>query len=83
MRGRENTPIYYVKYKNLENKAKAMIGLLHGEGVARLVATEEKKLNISKSVTMEHCFKENSKQPKRGKHPDTFFALSRTEEEAT
>ena len=38
----KNTPTYYLKYKNIEAKVKAMIGLKHKEGVVRVVATEER-----------------------------------------
>ena len=58
------TPIYYVNYKK-EDRVNALIGLIR-EGVARTVATEERHVNVSKRVTMEHCFKEE------GKHQDNF-----------
>ena len=60
--GRKNsgTP---AKYANLlreiqkcSRQVKVMIDLIHKGGVARVVATEEKNLNMSKSVTMKHCF---------------------------
>ena len=56
----QNMPIYYVKYKKEEDKVKVLIGLIHEEGVVRVVATEEKNVNMS--VTMEHCFKNKRKQ---------------------
>ena len=39
----QNTPTYYINYKKEE---------------CTVVATEERNVNVSKSVTMEHCFKE-------------------------
>ena len=47
--------------------------LIHEEGVARLVATEEKNVNMSKKVMIEHCFKEE------GKHQDGYSVSLRTE----
>ena len=38
------------------------MGLIHEGVVARVVATEERNVNMSKRVTMEHCFKEEGKQ---------------------
>ena len=49
----QNMPTYYVKYVK---------GLKHKERVVRVVATEERNVNVSKKVTMEHCFKEEGKQ---------------------
>ena len=61
-----------------------MIGLIHREGVARVVATEEKNVNVSKRVLTEHCFKEEGKQgiTKKKKHQDGFSVPSRTEKES-
>ena len=74
----QNTPTFYVKYRMEEDRIKALIGLKHQGGVARVVATEERYGNVSKSnVTMEHCFKEE------GKHKDGFSVPSRTENEIT
>ena len=56
------TPAKYVKYKKEEDEVKALMGLIHEEGVAEVVATEEKNVNMNKSVTMEHCFKNEGKQ---------------------
>ena len=39
----------------------ALMGLIYEEEMARVVATEERNVNISK-VTMEHCFKAEGKQ---------------------
>ena len=47
---------------NRKKIVKALIGLIHEEGVEMVVATEERNLNVSKSVTMEHCFKDEGKQ---------------------
>ena len=52
--------------------------------MARVVATEERNVNVSKRVTMEHCFKEEGKQEitkKKEKHQDGFSVPSRTERE--
>ena len=38
----QNTPTYYVKYKNVESKVKTMIGQIHKGGVVRVEETEEK-----------------------------------------
>ena len=43
----QNTPIYYVNYKKEEDGVNALIGLIHEEGVATVVATEERNFNIS------------------------------------
>ena len=42
-----------------------------------MVATEERYVNMSKSVIMEHCFKDEGKQEtrKKGKHQNGFSAL--------
>ena len=50
----QNTPTYYVKYRNEEDKVKELIGLKH-KGVARVVATEQENVNMSNSVTMENA----------------------------
>ena len=55
----ENTSTCNVKYENEEDRVKALIGLIHEE---RVVATEERKGNVSKSVSIEHCFKKEGKQ---------------------
>ena len=57
--------------------------LIHEEGMARVVATEEKNVNMSKRVKIEHCFKEERKQEitKKGKHQDGFSVPSRIEKE--
>ena len=57
----QKKPIYYVYYKK-EDGVNALIGRIHKGGVTRVVATEERNVNISKRVTMEHCFKEEGKQ---------------------
>ena len=64
-----------MKYKNVEDKVKAMIGLIHEEVVARVVATEEKNLNISKIVTMEYCFKDERKQETTKKRKTPIWLL--------
>ena len=38
-----------------------MIGLIHEEGVARVVVAEEKNVNMSKGVMIKHCFKDEGK----------------------
>ena len=53
----QNMSTYNVKYKKEEDRVKAMIGLIH-KRVARVVVTEERNVNMSKSATMEHCFKD-------------------------
>ena len=50
----QNAPTYYINYRKKENRIKALIGLIHEKGVARVLATEERNANINKSVTMEH-----------------------------
>ena len=50
----QNTPTYYVKYRNEEDKVKELIGLKH-KGVARVVATEQENVNMSNSVMMENA----------------------------
>ena len=57
----QNTPIYYVNYKKKDG-VNALIGLIHEKGVARVVVTEERNINMSKRVMMEHFFKEEGKQ---------------------
>ena len=52
----------------------ALIGLIHEEGVARVVATEEGNVNMSKKVTMEHCFKVEGKQEITKKKENTEMA---------
>ena len=46
----QNAPIYHAKYKNEEslgtNKRKS----------ADVITTEEKKVNMRRNVTLEHCF---------------------------
>ena len=51
-----------------------MIGLIH-EGVARVVATEEKNVNMSKSVMIQCCFNDEGKQEttKKRKAPRWFL----------
>ena len=44
----QNTPTHYVNYKIEEDGVNALIALIHEEGVARVVATEEKNVNMSK-----------------------------------
>ena len=58
------TPTYYVNYKKEDDGANALIELIHKEGVARVVATMERNVNVSKSVTMELCFKEEGRKTK-------------------
>ena len=47
-----------------EDKLNALIGLIHEKGVARVIAIEERDANVSKSVTMELCFKEEGRKTK-------------------
>ena len=77
--------MHYINYKKEEDLGKALIGFIHKEEVARVVATEERNFNVSKSVTLEHCFKEERKQElqKRGKHQDGFSVPSRIEKGIT
>ena len=49
----QNTPTYYVKYGKEDYKIKALIGLKHEHRLARVVATEERNVNVSKRVLME------------------------------
>ena len=53
----QNMPTYYIKYGKEVDRIKTLIGLIH-EGVARMVATEERCSNVSKSIMMEQCFKD-------------------------
>ena len=57
----QNMPTYYVMYRK-EERIKALIKLNHKEGMGRVVPTEESNVNVSKRVTMEHCFEEKGKQ---------------------
>ena len=70
----QNALIYYVNCKKEEDGVNALMELIHVEGVTRLKVTEERNVNLSKRVTMEHCFKEEGKQEitKKGKHQDGF-----------
>ena len=61
-RKHSGTPTYYIKYGKEEDIIKALKGLKHNGGVARVVATGERNVNVNKRVTMEHCFKEEGKQ---------------------
>ena len=49
----QNAPIYYAKYKKQESKVNALMELIKG-GVAKVTATEERKVNMRRSVTLEH-----------------------------
>ena len=49
----------YIKYEKEEDRIKALIVLIHKEGVARV---EKGNVNVSKTVMMEHCFKNERKQ---------------------
>ena len=57
----QNTPTYYINYKKEEDGVNALMGLVQEE-VARVIATDERNVNVSKSVTMEHCFKDEGKE---------------------
>ena len=48
----QNTPTYYVKYGKEDDRIKALMELKHKERVARVVTTEERKVIVSKRVTM-------------------------------
>ena len=48
----QNKPTYCDKYKKEEDRVKALIGIIHEGGVARVVATEERDVNVSKSVKL-------------------------------
>ena len=47
--------IYYANYKKKKSKVKALMELIK-EGVAEVTVTEEKNVNMRRSVTFEHCF---------------------------
>ena len=49
--------------------------------VARMIATEERYVNVSKRVMMEHCFKEEGKQEITKKKITKMASSSRTEKE--
>ena len=70
----QNTPI---DHRKEEDRIKALIGLKNKEGVARVVTTKERNVNVSIREMMKHCFKEE------GKHQDGFSVPSRTEKETT
>ena len=72
----QNTPTYYINYKKEEDGVNALMGLVQEE-VARVIATDERNVNVSKSVTMEHCFKNE------GKHQNGFSVPLRTEKGIT
>ena len=50
----QNTPLYNAIYKKEESEVKAQIALI--KGVAEATTTEEKNVNMWRSVTLEHCF---------------------------
>ena len=58
-----------------EDKIKALIGLIHKEGLLKVVATEEKNENMNKSVMMEHCFKDEGKQETTKKRKTSSWLL--------
>ena len=66
----QNTPIYYGKYKKKKSEIKAPMKLIK-EGVAEVTATEEKTVNMRRSVIFEHCFggKETQETTRRRKTP--------------
>ena len=68
-------PIYYVNYKKEYDGVNALIGQIHEEGVARVVATEERNFNLSKSVMMEHCFKDERKHEIKKKRKTARWLL--------
>ena len=72
----QSTPINYVNYKKEKDEVIALIVLIHEEEVARVVATEEKNLNRTKSVTMEHCFKNEGKQETTKKRKTPRYCIS-------
>ena len=43
----QNVPTYYVNCKKEEDRVNALIELLHEEGMARVVATEERNVNVT------------------------------------
>ena len=45
-----------VECPNILCEVKALMELIKEEGVAELTTTEERKVNMRKSVTLEHCF---------------------------
>ena len=79
----QNAPIYYDKYKKKESEVKALMELIKEEGVAEVTATEEKNLNMRRSVTFEHCSKvrKHKKQPEEGKHQGGSSVSLRKEDE--
>ena len=72
----QNTPSFYVNYKKEEDRVNALIGLIHEEVVARVVTTEERNVNVSKSVTMKHDFKGDGKQEITKKRKTQRWLLS-------
>ena len=55
------TPTYFVKYEKEENEVQALMELTKEGGVAEVIAVE-KNVNMGKSVTMDHCFREEKQQ---------------------
>ena len=53
---------YYIKYAKEEDRIKSLIGLINKKRVERVVATEVRNANVSKNITMEHCFIYEGKQ---------------------
>ena len=47
----QNAPVYYAKYKNDESEVKVLIELISEKAVA-----EERKVNMRRTVTLEHFF---------------------------
>ena len=78
-------PIYYVKYKNEESEVKAQMKLIKEEGVAEITVTRKRKVNMRRSVTLEHCFggEETQKKLEEGKHKDGSYVSLRKEEKTT
>ena len=60
----QNTLTYYVKYVKEEDRVKALLELIDEERLARVVVTVERNVNVSKSVMIEHYFKDYEKQEK-------------------
>ena len=49
----QNVLIHYAKYKKGKSEVKALMELIKKERVAEVTATEEKNVNMRKSVTLE------------------------------
>ena len=76
-------PIYYVKYKNEESEVKAQMKLIKEEGVAEITVTRKRKVNMRRSVTLEHCFggEETKETTRRRKSSSWIFCIFKEKKE--